>query len=501
MRDRDRTGSERVGSRCAYVHRPRAKRGWGVVVCTALLVSVVACGGGGERLEPEPETPTAGGIGIGVITGFGSVILNDVRRLDTDADTVITIDGIEVGEADLRAHGLGLVTQVLVRASPNEDFTRATAARVDARHSLKGPVTATDPLQVLGQDVIVTGDTVLAGVPSAAVLQPGQLVEVSGYIARPGAVEATRLQVQPGGIAEWQLTGEVTALTVGGFLIGAQEVRLNGLVPRDCGAGLAAGDRVEVRAAPTIQEGALSTVLDVQCIPPAPQLPDLAARELAAFVEGFISHADDELIVGTQVVRLTPQTQLRGGSPQDLLMGRRIEVQGVLETGAAVLTARRITFRQPRVRIEAEVLQEDLVDGVLRVLTIPVRRTVLTEDHAEAFTGAGLPGQIQVRGFVDREGEVFATEVHRLGAPDPFDLRLGGPARDIVPFARFQVLGIEVDVPSVVFFQDRFGEAMTSDQFFAALEEGRQVQVHGGLLEHTLFRIGIRGAQLIELQD
>ena len=133
----------------------------------AALVALTGCGGGGGSVAGTSGIGGTGvrvaGVGIGTTTGFGSVIINDVRVFTIDSETNILRDGSEITEAELELEGEGFATRVEVGTDVSIDFTSGTAVTVAVDNHVKGPVTAINPLTVLGQSVIATGDTVLAG--------------------------------------------------------------------------------------------------------------------------------------------------------------------------------------------------------------------------------------------------------------------------------------------------------------------------------------------------
>ena len=73
----------------------------------AALVALTGCGGGGGgSLAGTGGIGGTGvrvaGVGIGTTTGFGSVIINDVRQFTIDSETTILHDGSEISEAELQ---------------------------------------------------------------------------------------------------------------------------------------------------------------------------------------------------------------------------------------------------------------------------------------------------------------------------------------------------------------------------------------------------------------
>ncbi|MCH9046646.1 MAG: hypothetical protein IIA40_11130, partial [SAR324 cluster bacterium] len=185
------------------------------------LFLLASCGGG---IGGTGSGGKVAATGTGTVTGFGSIIVNDTRTFQIDGNTRISLDDTPISEAQLRTAGLGLVVKIDVGTDVNADFTSGTAVTIDAENLVKGPVTGTDPLQVLGQDVVVTGDTVLAGGLVIADLAVGDILEVSGYASAANVIQATRIELKADPIPTWKLTGPVSNVTANTFDIGMQTI-------------------------------------------------------------------------------------------------------------------------------------------------------------------------------------------------------------------------------------------------------------------------------------
>jgi len=477
-----------------------------LAAATALLMlaGLAGCGGGSLSLAGGGT----GGTGLGVVTGFGSVLIDD-NTFDVAPDTGYFIDGEDVGKTRFEAAfgGTeavgGAVALFRVRDVQSDAFVDGKLERIEARTALKGPVTGTNPLQVLGQTVVVTGDTVLADLPSTAELQPGDEVEVYGFTRADNVILATRLQRKaPGDLQEWKLTGFVTASGSSSFTIGTQTVSLNGVLARDCGADVPPQGRfVEVKA---FREPGPDPLVasDVEC-KAGGLIGELDDSVALRRVQGFVSAVNPNgfTIGGTglegQPVRLTSTTLFRDGLPEDLVVGAKVEVTGRVTDG--VLTATRVAFSETRVRIEAPVQDVDPTERTLSVLGIEVRATELARIDSGIFDGAAT--NVEVRGFRDRNNVVFATEIRRTDADE--DLRLRGPAESINA-PRFSILGIEIVPGNETEYENRAGATVSEADFFRDLDEGTPVQVKGGTFNPLGSSAGgpsIINPEEIELED
>ncbi|MGB5299174.1 MAG: DUF5666 domain-containing protein [Thiogranum sp.] len=484
----------------------------------AALVALTGCGGGGGSVAGTSGIGGTGvrvaGVGIGTTTGFGSVIINDVRAFTIDSETNILRDGSEITEAELELEGEGFATRVEVGTDVNIDFTSGTAVTVAIDNNVKGPVTSINPLTVLGQSVIATGDTVLTGLTNITDLAVTDEVEASGFSDDNNVIQATRIQRKAGGIPAWKLSGRVSNITPDGFNISTQRVLLNGVVPRDCGTGLVNGDSVEVKAAqdPAFVAGnQLVTVTDVECTQAGLGVPANAdGTLLRAEVEGLVTtiSSPSDFVVGGQRVQTTAATSFEGGAQEDVVPGAKLEAEGELDTSTGILSADKIKFRETRVRIEAPVNVPGggLGSSFTIMDIIPVNTTSLTEDDDGLVDGSGPAGniQVEVRGFVDSSGTVFANEVRERGTADLTDVRLRGPATDTCdPLAgdnELAILDVIVDTgdPGTL-FNDPSGQLLDNIALCNLVSTGTDVQVENGTFSAAPARIDNAGS--IEIED
>jgi hypothetical protein len=485
----------------------------------AALVALTGCGGGGGGSVAGiggigGTGVQVAGVGIGTTTGFGSVIINDVRKFTIDAETKILRDGSEITEAELELDGKGFATRVEIGTDVSSDFTSGTAVTIAVDNNVKGPVTAINPLTVLGQSVVATADTVLAGLTSVTDLAVTDGLEVSGFSDSNNVIQATRIQRKAGGIPVWKLTGRVSNVAPGSFDIGTQSVQLNGVVPRDCGSGLVNGDLVEVKAAqdPAFVAGnPLVTITDVECQLPGLGVPANAeGTVLRAGVEGLITTitSPNDFVVGGQRVQTAVGASFEGGTPEDIVLGAKLEAEGELDSSTGVLTAEKIKFRETRVRIEAPVNVPGggLGSSFTIMDIIPVNTISLTEDDDGLVNGSGPAGniQVEVRGFVDSSGTVFANEVRERGSADPTDVRLRGPATDSCdPLAgdnELAILDVIVDTgdPGTL-FSDPSGQLPDNIALCNLVSTGTAVQVENGTFSSAPARIDNAGR--IEIED
>lgn len=486
------------------------------------IICLAACGGGsgGGGLAGGGVS----GTGIGTITGFGSVKINVARDFTTDANTQFfldddpvvdqaTLEALLCGGIACGATNPGIVARVDIGPDVNADFTSGTAVSVNAFNLVKGPVTGVNPLRVLEQTITVTGDTVLEDVPgnNVANLVPGNIVEVSGFADANNVIQATRLEFKPAGALVWKLTGPAgNVIANTSFQVGSQLVLLNGVVPRDCIGGLTGGDLVEVKATqdPGFVPGGdtLDTVTDVECQVPGLGVPGNAnGNVLDAEVEGIVTviNGPGDFVVNGQRVVTNAGTLFEGGAAGDIVIGSKLEAEGDLDLITGILAADKVKFRETRVRIEAPVnIPGGGVGGSFTILdVIIVNTTSLTEDNDGIIDGSGNTGnrQVEVRGFVDSTGSVFATELRDRGQADATDVRLRGPTADTCNppgDTELTILGVTVDTDSIAVQLAYFNETVEppvqladNTALCALISAGSGVEVENGVFTSVPPRI------------
>ena len=188
-----------------------------ILSCAATaLIALTGCGGGGGSLAGTGGIGGTGvrvaGVGVGTTTGFGSIIINDVRQFTIDSQTRILRDGEEISEAELQLEGAGFATHVEIGEDVSPDFTSGTAVTIAVDNNVKGPVTSIAPLTVLGQNIVTTGDTLLAGLTDINALALSEEVEVSGFSDDNNVIQDSPAQPDVGEDLHDETTGVLPSL-------------------------------------------------------------------------------------------------------------------------------------------------------------------------------------------------------------------------------------------------------------------------------------------------
>ena len=467
-----------------------------VMVTTALLAFLGACGGGDSKdggSPPPPET-TTGVLSAGVMSGFGSVYVNGVHY-GTD-DVTVVMDDVVATVAQLR---IGQYVEVKGHEHAYRNQADCDAEIIRYHNVLEGPITSIDAvggsLVAMGQIVRVTLETVIGdGIQPASIegLETGDVVEVSGVVPLSGPIDATRIDIKPDG-GPYDVTGYVADLQadLDRFQLNDLVIDYNAANMEDFpGGDPAAGDLVLVKGFTFDPDGAfVATRIELRSddwLKPASG--DVARIE--GVVVDYVSAT--EFRVGGGHVATASTTAYENGTAGDLADGVMVRVTGVADaTGSLVAT--RIAFMQVSdVRIVAQVADLDPLARTLGLLGVEVATSDVTHfrDMSQinlrdfGFDDLTIGVWADVRGYEDPEGSgaVHATRVVRI---DPAEqVRLRGDFRDPVR-PGFRILAVYVETTTATRFVLEGNVRLTADEFFAQAP-GELVEAWGSWSAGTL---------------
>ena len=375
---------------------------------TALLV---ACGGGGDAApEAGAATPaTATTYSQGVITGFGSVFVGSVRFDDSTA-SVTDEEGNSRNRSELK---LGMMVE-LDAGAVDRSAASALALRIRLGNEIVGPVgtinTTASTVLVLGQTVLVTSSTIfdesLAGGLSA--LTTGAVVEVYGILdPANGRVVATRIEPKAGATA-YKLRGAIAALdtTAKTFTINGQVISSTGLPAGLVPPGLTNGQIVRV----LLQTTQVSGIWVATGLRGGLRLPELTHRD--AHVEGVISTFTSTSSFQINGLQVDASNATFPDGTTGILLGAKVEVEGVVTNGVLVASKveiedRRLVVRTLELRGEMSNLNTTAKTFALRGVTVWFGGTVEYKNGLEATLANGK--RVEVKG-------VLSTDRTRLEA-------------------------------------------------------------------------------------
>jgi len=392
---------------------PLMRTGIFAAVRTAMtIVSVMllaaACGGAGVGISFTSTTTSggvgSGGTGSGVVTGFGSLIVDGVRRNDGNATysteaqqgsaVGMPITGAMVGQsAEFVYDANGNITSVLM--SP-EIVGTVTAA-------------AAGSITVLGTTIIANSDPALGpvtsfvGYASLASVQVGDRVEAHGLLKADSQgkpyLQATLIAQKPAA-AGARLSGIVSNYGGGSFVLGTETVSVGAASISPPGATLANGQLVTVWSNSAPVGGVLSASI-IRIKQPAPASGNVI---LSGAISGFVSNASFQIrnvTVDASAAALTP-------SGTRLANDRYVVVTGTYDAASNKLTASAVTVFTPAAPTRVEV--HGTVANFVSPASFTVRGVVIDASNA-GFSG-GTAAQLANGVLLEVDGTVTNNVVH-----------------------------------------------------------------------------------------
>ena len=468
--------------------------------CSLLLAG---CGGGesSTSVEPTPPAATTAISTSGVITGFGSVIVNGVRY-ETTA-TEFSDDGDAISQDEL---AVGQFVRLNGEISASGE---AHALSVERDDLLEGPISAIDAaagrLVVLGQTVIVDADTSFdARISPASItgLAVGDWIEVDGLPGADDTIHATRIEPASAG-GEMEVTGTVRQLDTAArtFVVGELAVDYSQATLEDFpSTGVAAGHLVEVKGNALGGGGELiATELELKTLVSRDDDDDDREVELEGYVTRFASASDFD--VGGHRVSTSGSTSFEGGVASDLALGVKVVVEGSLDAAGTLVADEVEIRRRGDARITGAIEVIDAEAKVITVLGIDVQldgRTRFEDRTAldDAFLSAArlaVGDWVEIHGYEDPAlaGRVLATRLEREDDDDQ-EVELRGEAQAVSAPA-LTILGVQIETHAGTRFSDN--DVTIDAATFFAQAAGRLVEVDGTWDGATLV------AAEVELED
>ena len=324
----------------------RVKMSCFAAVLTISFMSLAGCGGdGGVFFFPSSASTTT--VSKGVITATGSIVVNGLTYNVNSA--AINLDGLP-GSASGLQPGMVVTVKGVFDNRTSHTFPR-TATSVEFADNLEGPVdfvnSFSNALLVMGQPVRVTptgtlpNTTVLVSFANISSLQPGNVVEVSGFhSSADGFFEATRIELKAQAVSATtpiELKGAISALDPAGktFMVGSLTVDYSTINPIFLPSPLSNGLFVEVTGLGSdYTTGAAPTLLAAVVKPVTEGVTGPDGQHVS--VEGFVSG----LLGTTFTVEGTP-VNAGAISLAEVANGSKVLVEGTFSSG--VVMASKIT--------------------------------------------------------------------------------------------------------------------------------------------------------------
>ena len=344
----------------------------GLILTSIFCILLTSCNGGGGGLSAGGGIDGTGIMSAGVVSAFGSIIVNGTEFDTSEATVIINGEKVGVGDDVVRDNlEIGMVVRVEGRIKKDGS---AVADRVNFTTSVNGPVESVGGLDpdTNEKEIVVLGQTVIVNVitkfkPDTIDIDSiakDDVVEVSGYFDDTGAIRATFIEKTGSFITESivEVTGFVTNLNIG------ETFEINGLtvnyalIADDLPEGIPADDLfVEV-------EGTLATPGGEMLATDIELGDELDGEDGDEFeIMGFVTDvvSDFEFTIGNQLVIADADTVVVDPLPGGIQPGVKLEAEGSLEGG--ILYAWEIEFWKPD-QIEVEGIVDD---GVVLISGFP----------------------------------------------------------------------------------------------------------------------------------
>jgi hypothetical protein len=457
----------------------KAKRMFGLFMSLPLWLA--GCGGGGGT-DSISASSSAGTVGIssGTITGFGSVFVNGVKFNTDNASIFRGDDQLN----DVRELEIGMI----VRVEGSIDDRVATSVRFE--EDVKGPADGQatgDRFSVMGQSVVTDAGTVFNNT-SLAGIAAGDILEISGLRNANDDIVARFVErkTNPADVNRYSVIGNVrdldtTSLT---FRIDDLTISYGPANVNDLPSGNPAeGQIVEVKDdSKAYVPGSLS--LSATKIEPQNRLGNAGAIGAKAEIESIVTRVNSgsEFEIGGILVRTTPSTLFLFGTPDNIVAGARLEVEGVISS-SDVLEASKVKFEDNDARIQANIDFGGVNPeaGTVTILDIPVTVTGETDmedkrDGISPFSAGDMQAgdYLEIRGFIGANGAFVATELRRDDDDSKVEIR--APASQKDPLAgTVTVMGLTVNTSGSTQFRGFDDQPISASQFFDAVIEGLTV--------------------------
>jgi len=435
-------------------------------------------GGGGTDISSVTTPSSAIGVSSGTITGFGSVFVNGVKFNTDNASIFRGDDQLN----DVRELEIGM----LVRVEGSIDDRVATNVRFE--EDVKGPADGTatgDSFSVMGQTVITDAGTVFNNT-SLPAITAGDILEISGLRNANDDIVArfVELKTNPANVNRYSVTGNVRDLDTTGLTFRIDDLTVN-YSAADVN-DLPAGNPLEGQIVEVKDDGKAyvsgSFSLAATKVEPQNRLGNAGVSGAKAEIESIVTrvNSSSEFEIGDILVRTTPSTLFLFGTPDNIVAGARLEVEGIISSSGG-LQASKVKFEDNDARVQANVENVNPADGTVTLLGVPVTITGETDledkrDDVSPFSLSDIQGgdYLEIRGFIGANGAVVATELRRDDNDSKVEIRAPASQKDPVA-GTVTVLGITVNTSGSTQFRGFDDQPISASQFFDAIVEGLTV--------------------------
>lgn len=424
----------------------------------------------------------------GVITGFGSVVVNGVRFNTDDA----SFDSHN-GQLSENALDLGMVVNVVGRTTADGSVVNAQSVSYFA--TAEGPVAdisfGQGTFSVLGQTFNVDANTRFVD-RRFEQLRIGDLVEVSA-VGDNQLWTATRVEFYTQLQDDYDVTGFVSALDTS-----AQTFTLGGLTidysRADVDGTLSDGALVNVEA-PVLPQGTTWQVLDVDVL--RNEAPESRGQLV---LEGLIeSITEDQLtLTNGSVVTMNADTSVVNARLSDLAVGNRVVIRATRTDDGLVANQVRVVLENliqasgtvterdnNEIRVNGTEFDVNDATSIVDTRVSPPLQITL----ADIVVG----DQVEVSGFYDEDNDLTASDIRLLDASVAPSQNRGGvldiegrlsafTTPDSNGSATLTINGLDITTQSVTrfYFNDRF---VNADEFFSRVQVNDTIDIDARIVD------------------
>ncbi len=414
--------------------------------------------------------------------GFKILNVNDIRNYTINSSTILSIDGIIQNITTFEVIGSGgYKIRFKVAEDVNTTISQGTLEELHLISDIKGPITNLDPLEIMNQGSFITSDTILVNINNINSLQMGDDVSASGAIdAVTNSLQLSRLEKHSSNLSEWKIRGFVKNITANTFMIGGLTININAIMPSNCNNGFINNVFVSVKATPDAGftgNNALTTLTSVEC--ESPDVNQAMNNSIPSVVEGIVSDVInfDSFKINDLIILVDANTEFDNGELEHIDVGSKVEVQGLLNTTTREINASTVRFIHHRIKILAPASPIDITNNSLQLFNKIILTTPLTQDDdLLLINGISTDRQIEVRGFIDSAGQMYALRVRNRDTADAQNVKLRGDVTAInKPFLSINDILIDASFSE---FQQLSGLVNNDiDIFFNDLSTGMQASI------------------------
>ncbi|MDH5217336.1 MAG: DUF5666 domain-containing protein [Gammaproteobacteria bacterium] len=442
----------------------------------ASALSLAGCEGGGITGTGFDKLP----VSVGVITNFGSIYVNGIK-FATSAESKVKLDDVIGSENDLK---IGMV--VSIAGSINADGLTGAATQIIFADDVEGSVLSnniatisdpTDPLyntlNIMGQTIHVDADTTFeSNIDSVLIIddiQPGNIVEVSGFNSGDGHIYATRIEAKKAAYVageDIEVTGLIKSTTSTTFQIGSLTVLYGNAELADIPNNtIKDGLFVEVKSKQGINT-------DGQLVADKIELEGDGTKKFEVQVdqklelEGIISQFDaakQTFVLNGQLVSFDSTSPLA-----QLGDGVKIKVDGNINADGVLVVSKYEAKKEANVQVSAFVESVDASKNTLVILgqTIQLSTSTTMNDEKDVgnirkFTISDIKAgdYVRVSAFYDPSASAWqATKLERDDAEDE-QVELQGIIINSTPESGLiEVAGVSIDISALTEFNVSIGD-------------------------------------------